>query len=323
MDDPEQARRALAGVRVYQASARTAPRERRVHASVGRARLIGERRGRVPVVLVPSLINAARILDLMEGRSLVDFLDAAGFDVLLVDWGSPEMEDHAQSIDDHVRDLLLPLIDAVGEPAHVAGYCLGGTMALAAACLRPVRSLTMIAAPWHFARYPADSREAITQFWQARAATVEALGAMPMAMLQEMFWRLDPERTVAKFAALADRDPGDATVTAFAAVEDWANGGAPLTHAAARQLFDAMMIADQPGSGGWTIDGRTITPDAMTAPALQLIAHADRIVPAATAIEAMPAHRCASGHVGMVIGQRAEGDTWAALAAHLTRADAR
>ncbi|MBI1309063.1 MAG: alpha/beta fold hydrolase [Proteobacteria bacterium] len=42
-----------------------------------------------PVVLVPSMVNRGYVLDLYPGQSLVGYLRAQGFKVLLVDWGDP------------------------------------------------------------------------------------------------------------------------------------------------------------------------------------------------------------------------------------------
>ena len=88
------------------------------------------------------------------------------------------------------------------------GYCLGGTMAIAAAGLTPVDRLVTLAAPWHFAAYPSASRAALTNIWTSARGPSAGFGALPMEVLQAAFWALDPARTVAKFAAFADLDPG-------------------------------------------------------------------------------------------------------------------
>ena len=46
-----------------------------------------------PILLVPSLINRWYVLDLRPRASLVEALVGAGFDVWLLDWGTPEPED--------------------------------------------------------------------------------------------------------------------------------------------------------------------------------------------------------------------------------------
>ena len=50
---------------------------------------------RTPIFLVLPLINRAYILDLRPGASFVEFLLGEGFDVFLIDWGTPGDEDRA------------------------------------------------------------------------------------------------------------------------------------------------------------------------------------------------------------------------------------
>ena len=44
---------------------------------------------RTPIFLVLPLINRSYILDLRPGASFVEFLLSEGFDVFLIDWGTP------------------------------------------------------------------------------------------------------------------------------------------------------------------------------------------------------------------------------------------
>ena len=103
----------------------------------------GEGRG----AFVPSLINPPNVLD-MGDRSLLRWLAGRGRRVLLLDWGWPGPERRAMSVAGHIEAILLPLMKDVGEPVDLVGYCLGGTMALAAAGPGSARSVAAIAAPW-------------------------------------------------------------------------------------------------------------------------------------------------------------------------------
>ena len=84
----------------------------------------------------------------------------------------------------HVETLLLPLLEAIGEPAALIGYCLGGTMAIAAANLAPCERVVTIAAPWHFAAIRNDRARRSHDIWRSSQAAAEALGALPMEVLQ-------------------------------------------------------------------------------------------------------------------------------------------
>ena len=86
-----------------------------------------------PAILIPSLINPPRILDLEAEVSLTSSISRMGRRTLLLDWGAAS--DRAYDVVGHIEHLLLPLLRSIGEPAALIGYCLGGTMAIAAANL--------------------------------------------------------------------------------------------------------------------------------------------------------------------------------------------
>ena len=253
-----------------------------------------------PIILIPSLINPPHVLDLDEEVSLTGALAAGGRQVLMVDWGAAA-ERAALNIGGHVETLLLPLLDAVGEPAAIIGYCLGGTMAIAAASLAPVKGVATLAAPWHFARYPDESRAALAKLWEQSEAASTGIGALPMEVMQAGFWALDPERTVRKFAEFADLDPASDAARRFVTLEDWANEGEPLPLPAARELFECLYRDDAPGGDQWQVAGKVIA-ERPPVPSLHLVAGDDRIVPPASAPDGEQIH-IASGHVGMIVGR--------------------
>jgi len=311
---PERRAAALAGLRAYQEARRPAPRPARpAIAQAGRATLRDYGGNGIPVVFVPSLINPPLVLDLAEDNSLLGWLAGKGVRPLLVDWGAPTPADRAQHVTTHVEQLLLPLLATLDRPPVLAGYCLGGTMAIAAAAASRAAGLVTIAAPWRFAGY-GDALESISALWDEAHATCEQLGLVPMEVLQAGFWQLDPKRTVAKFERFARLDPDSAEARAFVRLEDWANGGAPLPFAAGRQLFDDFFVADLPGDGQWEICARKVDPDALDMPALSFVSTTDRIVPAASAARIGAVRELAMGHVGMIVGGRARDALWQPLA---------
>jgi polyhydroxyalkanoate synthase len=317
--DAERARLALAGLRAYQQAARPGrPPELPVVARAGRAVVRDYGGSGPPVLFVPSLINPPHVLDLGSDNSLLRWLAGQGVRPLLVDWGAPAAADRAMSVAGHVEELLLPLIDALGERPVLAGYCLGGTMALAAAALGRARALALIATPWHFAGFPEEARRALAALWEQAAPSADPLGVLPMEVLQASFWQMEPARTIAKFEAFARLDPASAEARAFVTLEDWANDGPPLTLAAARELLVDFFGADLPGRGAWTVGGRRIELAAIACPVLDIVSTTDRIVPAASASGIGERLTLGLGHVGMVVGRRARKSLWEPLARWLS-----
>src|SRR5881396_399223 len=87
---------------------------------------IGVAGGR-PVLLVPSLINRSHIWDLRPGDSFVEGLQAAGYDVFLVDWGVPDERDATNSTTTYVDGYMAAAVAAVrettGEIPVVISHC--------------------------------------------------------------------------------------------------------------------------------------------------------------------------------------------------------
>ena len=248
---------------------------------------------------MPSLINPPRILDLDEQVSLTAAIARMGRRALLLDWGKAD-ERGGLSVSGHVDELLLPLLRSVGEPVALIGYCLGGTMAIAAANAVEVERVATIATPWHFANYPAPSKQALADMWRHSKGAAKQLGALPMEVLQAAFWSLDPERTVRKFAEFGRLDPASADARRFLELEEWANEGEALPYPAAEELIEELFGRDLPGLGEWKLGGEAVS-DVLPQPVLHLTAEHDRIAPAATA-PAGERIAIASGHVGMIVG---------------------
>lgn len=297
----------LAGVRAYQSH----PYRRTLEppptlAQIGGVRLLDYGGTGRPAVFVPSLVNPPSVLDLAADNSLLRWLSSEGVRPLLVDWGNPGAGERALSIDGYIDERLQPLLAIVEEPA-VVGYCLGGTMALGAALANAPERLALIATPWNFAGYGTHRFE-LAGGHAAMAAASAPLGAVPMDLLQPMFWRLDAAGTAAKFERFGTLPADSDEARSFVALEDWANDGPPLSLPVARQCFEDFYGADAPGTGAWRGD-----PAALACPVLNLVSTRDRIVPAAAAPDIGERRDIDAGHVGMIVGSRARALLWQPL----------
>jgi polyhydroxyalkanoate synthase len=308
--EPEIARAALEGLAKYERAPRPRARAPRpTVAQVGPAVLRDHGGDGPPAVLVPSLINPPDVLDLDKEVSLAAAVARMGRRSFLLDWGVAR--DRADlDVGGHVERLLMPLLAQLDESAALVGYCLGGTMVIAAANLTSVERVATVAAPWRFSDYPGDSRKSLLELWRAARAAAVSLKVLPMEVLQAAFWSLDPSRTVSKFANFAALDPASAEARRFVVLEDWANEGEALPFPAARELIEDFFGADLPGKGEWRVGGRQMT-DEVPVPLLNCTASHDRITPARSAphglVQEIPA-----GHVGMVVGS-ARGELHTAL----------
>ena len=322
--------RFLDGIRGYRAH----PYRRRLadppvlwQAGTTRVLCFGGEPAGAPVLLVPSLINRAYILDLTARRSFARSLRERGLRPYLVDWGAPGAGERGFGLDDYIAGRLAPALEAVrrdaGRPLVLVGYCMGGTMALPLAARDDggdVAALVLLATPWDF--HADDGRQArlVAAHRPALTALADALGALPADALQAMFAALDPLLAARKFSAFAQLPPGSAAAQNFVALEDWLNDAVPLTGPGERACLEDWYGANAPAQGTWRVAGETVRPARVRARALNVVPARDRIVPPASAaalsaaLPAVETWRPPLGHIGMMASPRAKRLLWRRLA---------
>jgi len=294
--------------------------------SQGAARLYGFGDCGPPVLLVPSLVNRAYILDLGPRRSFARWLAARGFRVFLLDWGLPGARERGFGLSDYICGPLAGALDAVrsrcGQRVAVLGYCMGGLLALALALRRPdaVGALALMATPWDFHAEDARQARVVATVLALFAAQTAALGWLPTDAIQAMFCALDPFLGLRKFSAFADLDPDSAAARRFVALEDWLNDGVPLAAPVALECARDWYGANAPARGLWRVAGQAVDPAAFDRPACVMVPAADRIVPPASAealARALPGAamlRPRAGHIGMIAGRGVTRTVWTPLA---------
>lgn len=278
--------------------------------------------GATPVLAIPSLVNPAYILDLDTGASFVRHLKRAGFHPFLVDWAEPGPEELAFDVDDYIVKRLEPALAAVAaaanRPVVLAGYCMGGNLALALALRRPdlAAAVAFIATPWDFHAEGVAYRRAASAGLMGALAALPPDAPAPVDMLQIFFAALDPTLSERKFRRFAALDPASPAARSFVAIEDWANDGAPLVRKVAETCLHGWYGDNTPGRGQWIVAGQTVDPAALACPAFVAVPRQDRIVPPDSAL-ALAAklpqaevHRAAAGHVAMMAGPQARQGLW-------------
>ncbi len=282
----------------------------------------------VDVVFVPSLINRSWILDLSAKRSLLRWLagevrtDGRGIRPYLLDWGAPGAEERGFDLHAYVTRRIEPALAHVaaanGRRPVVAGYCMGGLLALAAAVRRPelTRGLALLATPWDFHADQGEHARLLGQLWPHAEPMIEAVGEVPVDLLQCLFFALDPLLAMRKFAQFAEADITSEKAAAFVALEDWINDGVPLAPAVAAECFRQWYGENRPGLGNWAVGDTPVLPETITVPSFVACPTKDRIVPPessralAEAIGHALVLQPAVGHVGMVVGGQARQAFW-------------
>src|SRR5579859_3281890 len=117
-----------------------------------------EQRRPVPLLLVFALMNRPTILDLRPGASFIEYMVKRGFDVYLLDWGTPGPEDKHLKFDDYVLEYLPRAIRKLksvsgSDTFSLLGWCIGAIITTMYAALRPndgLRNLILLTAPLDF-----------------------------------------------------------------------------------------------------------------------------------------------------------------------------
>ncbi len=325
----EAARSFLDGIDAYRRHPYVrAPDDERVVWRAGGTALIdhGTDRGGIPALFVPSLVNRGWVLDLVPGEGMLSWLGAHGIHPYRVEWGAPGAAERDFDIGAYVGERLEPALAEVarrsGRPPVLAGYCMGGLLALAAAIRRPdaIAGLALLATPWDFHAENPTRSAAIGTLYQASRPFFAMLGEFPIDAIQALFATHDPIVALRKFRRFAAFEPASTEARNFVALEDWLNDGVPLTLPVADEAMGGWYGANLPGLGQWSVGGAAMDPSVLDMPSLVVVPGGDRLVPPASAAAVLTGLRRAErldiplGHIGMVVGRHAERSLWAPLA---------
>ncbi len=309
----------IAGIAAYRAFAYA-----RVLADPPAAWAEGESRlldfgGAGPAVLfIPSLVNRAYILDLLPEASFMRWLAANGAHPYLLDWGWPGEAERGFTLTDYIAGRLERAIAAVPGPVVLAGYCMGGLLALAAALRLPekVAALALLATPWDFHAADAAQARRLGESLALLEPAMKFSGTLPIDALQSLFTMLDPFGVGDKFRNFAGQDKESPRARRFVAMEDWLADGVPLAAPVARETLAGWYGANSPARGAWLVAGLPVDPGRLSVPAFAAIPDRDRLVPAASARPLAARLRNATmiepsaGHIGMIAGAKAQTALW-------------
>ena len=281
------------------------------------------------VLFVPSLVNRGYVLDLSARRSMLRWMARHGIRPLLVDWGGPGEAEKDFSLDDYILGRLDAAIDqalsvsrgSTGDKIGLVGYCMGGDLALAAAQRRQLdlRALALLATPRGFHGGSGLQGRLFAAARDSLEAVIGGFGELPVDILQTFFASLDPALGLRKFRRFAELDPEGDKAAEFVALEDWLNDGVALTASVAKTCLIEWYGENSTAEGKWLIGGEPVDPGAIDLPTLVAAPSADRIVPPESArpladlIAGAELMTPPSGHIGMVVGSKAEEGLWRPL----------
>ncbi len=293
---------------------------------------------KTPILLIPSLINRHYVLDLMKGKSFVEYLVAQGHDVFMIDWGTPGDEDRYLTFDTITDTYIGRAVRKTAkfspdEKVHVLGYCLGGTLATIHAAHRPehIASLLPLAAPVSFS----DKRGLLATWTNTPSfdleGLVEATGNVPWQLLQSAFHMLRPTMNLSKATHMIDQAWDDQFLNGFFAIETWSNDNVSFPGACYLKYIKELYREDRLMQGTFSLSGELVDLSRITCPVLAITFIHDTIVPLVSAQPLMDAIssedaellKMSGGHVGAVVSRKASTRLWPKISGWFAERDER
>ena len=282
----------------------------------------------VPILLVFALMNRPYILDLRPGHSFVEFMLQHGYDVYLLDWGAPGIEDKNLKFDDYTLEYMPRAIRRMKEVSgsnefSLLGWCIGAILTTIYAALRPddgLRNLILLTAPLDF-----SNKENITfaRWVDERYFDVDKVlgmfGNMPPEMIEYGAKALKPvENYIGNYLRLWDNLDNPQVIDAWHAMNTWVTDNISLAGGAFRQLIVDLYRNNRLMEGTLTIRGQQVDLSHLRANLLTVIADADHITPPCQSETVMAkvgstdrtAMRIPGGHIGIMAGSGASKRTW-------------
>ena len=296
-----------------------------------------EERHPVPLLLVFALMNRASILDLRPGNSFVEHMLKRGYDLYLLDWGSPGPEDSGLKIEDYVLEYLPRAIRKLktvsgSESFSLLGWCIGALLSTLYASLRPadgLKNLILLTAPLDFTKKEEISFARMTgERYFDVDRVLQAHGPnMPGELIDYGAKMLKPvENFVGNYVRLLDNLGNTKVVDSWHAMNTWVSDGIPMAGATYRQLIVDFYRENRLINGTLSLRGEKVDLAQLRANLLDVIAEDDHITPpcqSETVVERVGSAdkqvlRVPGGHIGIMAGSGAAKGTWPKIDAWLS-----
>ncbi|HEX6591748.1 MAG TPA: alpha/beta fold hydrolase [Moraxellaceae bacterium] len=303
----------------------------------GRSFQVRQRRFAIPLVLVPPLGVFAWIFDLMADRSMVKYFLAHGFDVYLIDWGTPREDDRDLSLEHYVSDWFPKAMRAIrehsgSEEQSMLGYCMGGLLSLlylAASRDNKVVNLVTIASPvdMHKMGFVGTAYRLLSKpVWAVGRVTGLRIDEMqrgifhvPGSRLSLMFKMTNPAGTVSSYLELVRNMADDEYVSRYMTMNEWFTNMPDYPGATIQELIRKLGLYNRLAKGRIRIGGREASFLDIRSNLLAFAGDNDKIVPIASAEAILNVvssqdkefHIVPGGHAGVFTGGKAAHTTWA------------
>lgn len=298
--------------------------ERRVHAT--------------PIVLVYALIKRPFVLDLQQGKSVVESLLKQGFEIYLIDWIPPTKADRWRGFETYVNEDLANAVRAVQiaegvDQVTVLGYCFGALLALLYTAAHPenVRNLITLTIPFDMGRRELAFYNLMDGMTDAAVELIaQVYGNCPAWMVNGGFVAMAPvHHALDKYVGLYRNAKRDGYAEMFELFERWMQSDVPLAGQIFRELVKQVFKRNALVKGEFKLGDRLVDLKQVTCPLLNIVAEYDDVVHPQSSLP-LPEYLGSAdkrnltfptGHLGAVVSAGAIGKLWPQVAEWLAARD--
>ena len=204
----------------------------------------------IPLFFVYSLFNKPYILDIAPKTSVIEGLTNMGYDVYLLDWGSPGYEDKKIGLDTYIDKYLRVAVKRAirhsgAKEITLIGYCLGGTIASIYASIaeEPIKNLIVATVPIDFTTItgPEKWTEGLKKGDFNVDRFLDVYGVVPPQYVEGMFRAIGSPIYFTNYTMLLSRADDQRYVDKWRRMNKWTIDQVPFTGEAYRQLSNDLV----------------------------------------------------------------------------------
>ncbi|WP_419887157.1 alpha/beta fold hydrolase [Neobacillus niacini] len=225
-----------------------------------------EKKYTTPLFLVYSLLNKAYILDISEEGSVVGNLTKQGYDVYLLDWGSPGLEDKDLTLDNYLLDYLEVAVKRAlrhsdAKEISMVGYCIGGMLSAMLTSLTnlPIKNLVLAAVPIDYSNAIVPNKwvEALQNGTLNFDRFADAYEVIPSEFLYAIFMALQGFN-IGPTVNLVTRANDQKYVDKWRNMDKWMKDAVTFSGAAFKQMMDELYKDNKLVKGEMKIGGKKV-----------------------------------------------------------------
>lgn len=219
----------------------------------------------IPLFFVYSLFNKPYILDIAPKASVLEGLTNMGYEVYLLDWGTPGYEDKKMGLDTYIQNYLRTAVKRAirhsgAEEISLIGYCLGGTIASIYASIaeEPIRNLIVATVPIDFGPFAGPDKwaEGLRNGDMNIDHFIDVYGVVPPQLVEGMFRAIGAPIYFTNYTMLLNRAHDSRYVDKWRRMNKWTQDQVPFAGEACRQLTNDLFKENKLVKGEFMIGNK-------------------------------------------------------------------